>query len=65
MQRILIYKKDETARTLAMLEEQGIGANPDLEYGAFGVIWIHENSDVRPALKFLREQNILAREYPL
>lgn len=48
-----------------MLEEQGIGANPDLEYGAFGVIWIHENSDVRPALKFLREQNILAREYPL
>jgi len=48
-----------------MLEEMGIGANPDLEYGDSGVIWIHENSDVRPALKFLREQNILTTEYPL
>ena len=47
-----------------MLEENGIGANADLEYGAFGVIWIHDNSDVRPALKFLRELNILATEYP-
>jgi hypothetical protein len=61
----LIFKKDETARALAMLEEQGIGASPDLEYGDSGVIWIHENSDVRSALKFLREQNILATEYPL
>ena len=46
-----------------MLEEMGIGANPDLEYGDSSVIWIHENYDVRPALKFLREQNILATEY--
>lgn len=65
LQRVLIYKKDETARALAMLEGNGIGANADLEYGAFGVIWIHENSDVRHALKFLRELNILATEYQL
>jgi hypothetical protein len=61
----LIYKRDETARALGMLEEKGIGANADLEYFDSGVIWIHENSDVRSALKFLREHNILATEYPL
>jgi hypothetical protein len=53
------------ARALAMLKEMGIGANADPEYGDSGVIWIHENSHVRPALKFLREQNILATEYPV
>jgi hypothetical protein len=65
LQRILIFKRDETARALTILEEKSIGANADPEYGAGGVIWIHENSDLRPALKFLREQNILATEYPV
>jgi hypothetical protein len=65
LERVLIYKRDETARALAMLKEMGIGANADPEYGDSGVIWIHENSHVRPALKFLREQNILATEYPV
>jgi hypothetical protein len=46
-----------------MLKEMGIGANADPEYGDSGVIWIHENTDVRSALKFLREHNILATEY--
>jgi hypothetical protein len=65
LQRVLVYKKDETARALALLEEQGVEPNPDPEYGDSGVFWIHENSDVRPALKFQREQNILANEYRL
>jgi hypothetical protein len=65
LQRVLVYKKDETARALALLEEQAAGANSDQEYGDSGVFWIHENSDARPALKFLREQNILANEYRL
>lgn len=65
MQRILIYQRDETARALTILEEKSIGANADPKYGACGVVWVHENADIRPALKFLREQKILATEYPV
>jgi len=65
LQCILIYQRSETARALAILEEKSIEANADPEYGACGVIWIHETSDLRAALKFLREQKILATEYPV
>jgi hypothetical protein len=74
MLRILIKDDPESAessgpKACAYLEEHGIEANvappPQQEFIGAGLtaLWLHQNSDLLPALRILRERGIKATDW--
>ena len=74
MLRILIKDDPESgessgSKACACLEEHGIEANvappPQQEFIGAGLtaLWLHQNSDLLPALRILRERGIKATDW--
>jgi hypothetical protein len=74
MLRILVNDDSESgessgSKACAYLEEHGIEANvappPQQEFHGAGLtaLWLHQNSDLLPALRILRERGIKATDW--
>ena len=62
MELIHILEKTEFRTALATLQWQGIAHDPDQR--GEPVIWLHNQTDVEPALKRLRAEGIRAAHKP-